>query len=125
IRGESEVPILILTAKDAESAKVAGLELGADDDVTKPFAMRELMSRLRALVRRAGMGARTESAELLRGGAVELDVARHEARVRGEEVPLPPKGFGLFEAFLRSKGRLLSREFNVEAVCAPDCYGIS
>jgi len=123
IRGESDVPNLILTAKDAESDKVAGLELGADDYVTKPFSMRELMSRLRALVRRAGMGARTESAELLRGGPVELDVARHEARVRGEEVPLPPKEFELLEAFLRRKGRLLTREFLIEEVWGPDYYG--
>src|SRR2546421_803518 len=123
IRGESDVPILILTAKDAESDKVAGLELGADDYVTKPFSMRELMSRLRALVRRAGMGVRTESTELLRGGPVELDVARHEARVRGEEVPLPPKEFELLEAFLRRKGRLLTREFLIEEVWGADYYG--
>ena len=123
VRGESSVPILVLTAKDAESDKVAGLELGADDYVTKPFSTRELVSRVRALLRRAGMVAQTEADEMLRGGPVEIDVARHEARVRGSSVQLPPKEFELLEAFLRRKGRLLTREFLIEEVWGADYYG--
>ena len=123
VRGESSVPILVLTAKDAESDKVAGLELGADDYVTKPFSTRELVSRVRALLRRAGMSAQSEADETLRGGPVEIDVARHETRVRGEDVALPPKEFELLEAFLRRKGRLLTREFLIEEVWGSDYYG--
>src|SRR2546421_10336348 len=123
VRGESSVPILILTAKDAESDKVAGLELGADDYVTKPFSTRELVSRVRALLRRAGMATQTEADEMLRGGPIEIDVARHETRVRGSAVQLPPKEFELLEAFLRRKGRLLTREFLIEEVWGSDYYG--
>ncbi|GIU98313.1 MAG: DNA-binding response regulator [Actinomycetota bacterium] len=107
IRGESEVPIIILTAKDAEADKVAGLELGADDYVTKPFSVRELVSRVRALLRRSRIGSPGEE-EVLRGGPVELDVARHEVRVGGEPVGFPPKEFELLETLLRRKGRLLT-----------------
>jgi two-component system response regulator RegX3 len=121
IRSESTVPIVILTAKDAESDKVAGLEIGADDYVTKPFSTRELLSRVRALLRRAGMDAHAEAEEMLRGGRVELDVARHEARVGGES--MPPKEFELLEALLRRKGRLLTREFLIEEVWGSDYYG--
>jgi two-component system, OmpR family, response regulator RegX3 len=123
IRSESSVPIVIVTAKDAESDKVAGLELGADDYVTKPFSMRELVSRVRALLRRAGMASQPEPVEVLRGGPVELDVGRHETRVRGEQIPLPPKEFELLEAFLRRKGRLLTRDFLIEEVWGADYYG--
>jgi len=123
VRGESSVPIVIVTAKDAEADKVAGLELGADDYVTKPFSMRELVSRIRALLRRAGMSAQPEPVEVLRGGSVELDVGRHEAQVGGEPMALPPKEFELLEAFLRRKGRLLTREFLIEEVWGSDYYG--
>ena len=123
VRGESSVPIVIVTAKDAEADKVAGLELGADDYVTKPFSMRELISRVRALLRRAGMAAQPEPLEVLRGGSVELDVGKHEARVAGEPMSLPPKEFELLEAFLRRKGRLLTREFLIEEVWGSDYYG--
>jgi two-component system, OmpR family, response regulator RegX3 len=123
VRGESSVPIVILTAKDGEADKVAGLELGADDYVTKPFSMRELVSRVRALLRRAGMAAQPEPVEVLRGGPVELDVGTHEARVGGEPTSLPPKEFELLEAFLRRKGRLLTRDFLIEEVWGADYYG--
>ena len=123
VRGESSVPIVILTAKDGEADKVAGLELGADDYVTKPFSMRELVSRVRALLRRAGMAAQPEPVEVLRGGPVELDVGKHEARVGGEPMALPPKEFELLEAFLRRKGRLLTRDFLIEEVWGADYYG--
>ncbi len=123
IRARSAVPIVILTAKDAEADKVAGLELGADDYVTKPFSMRELVSRVRAHLRRAGMLAPAAAEEVLRGGPVEMDVARHEVRVRGEPVALPPKEFQLLEAFLRRRGRLLTRTFLIEEVWGPDYVG--
>src|SRR2546427_10405239 len=100
IRAESPVPIVILTAKDAEADKVAGLELGADDYVTKPFSMRELVSRLRAHLRRAGMVTEPPEIEVLTGGPVELDIARHEARVNGDSVGLTPKEVELLETFL-------------------------
>jgi two-component system response regulator RegX3 len=123
IRRESTVPIIILTAKDSEADKVAGLELGADDYVTKPFSMRELVSRVRANLRRSGMAGPDPDRDVLRGGPVELDVTRHEARVRGEPVPLPPKEFDLLEAFLRRPGRLLTRHFLIDEVWGADYFG--
>jgi two-component system response regulator RegX3 len=123
IRQESTIPILILTAKDGEADKVAGLELGADDYVTKPFSMRELISRVRAHLRRAGMSAEVAPVELLRAGPIELDLARHEARVRGEEVRLTPKEFELLEVFLERKGRLLTRDFLITEVWGPNYFG--
>jgi two-component system, OmpR family, response regulator RegX3 len=124
IRAESAVPVIIVTAKDAEADRVAGLELGADDYVTKPFSVRELVSRVRANLRRTRMGGGLEDREeILRGGPVELDVARHEARVRGQPVALPPKEFELLEAFLRRRGRLLTRDFLIDAVWGSDYFG--
>jgi two-component system response regulator RegX3 len=121
---ESLVPVIIVTAKDTEADTVAGLELGADDYVTKPFSMRELISRVRANLRRARAGGpEAEPDEVLRGGPVELDVARHEARVRGEPVGLPPKEFELLEAFLRRRGRLLTRDFLIDEVWGSDYFG--
>jgi two-component system response regulator RegX3 len=124
IRGESAVPIVILTAKDAESDVVAGLELGADDYVTKPFSMRELISRVRANLRRTGEpAAQPATVDVLEGGPVELDVARHEARVRGESVAFTPKEFELMETFLRRKGRLLTRDYLIDEVWGPEYFG--
>jgi two-component system response regulator RegX3 len=110
IRQESTVPILILTARDREADRVAGLECGADDYVTKPFSMRELISRVRAQLRRAGMGAAREPEGLLMGGRVEMDIERHEVRVDGQSIDLPPKEFALLETLLRRRGRLVTRE---------------
>ena len=123
IRAESTVPIIMLTAKDSEADKVSGLEIGADDYVTKPFSMRELLSRVRALLRRAGMGAEPPPVEVLRGGPVELDVGRHEVRVRGDLVPFPPKEFELLETLLARKGRLLTRDFLISEVWGADYFG--
>jgi two-component system, OmpR family, response regulator RegX3 len=123
IRTESTVPILMLTAKDSEADKVAGLEIGADDYVTKPFSMRELISRIRALLRRAGLGQELKPEEILRGGPVELDVARHEVRVRGELTPFPPKEFELLETFLARKQRLLTRDFLISEIWGVDYFG--
>jgi two-component system response regulator RegX3 len=125
IRAESEVPIIIVTAKDSEADKVAGLELGADDYVTKPFSVRELVSRVRANLRRARSAADGPPArgDVLAGGGVQMDVARHEVVVRGEPVPFPPKEFELLEAFLRRKGRLLLRDYLIGEVWGPDYFG--
>jgi two-component system response regulator RegX3 len=134
IRQESTVPIVILTAKSGEADKVAGLELGADDYMTKPFSMRELVSRVRAQLRRAEMngGGRApdpipravqERLEVLRGGPVELDTARHEARVAGELVKLTPREFGLLALFLRRRGRLLTRDFLISELWGEDYFG--
>jgi len=123
IRAESDVPIIMVTAKDSEADKVTGLELGADDYVTKPFSMRELVSRVRANLRRTRPAAAEPADEVLAGGPVRMDVARHEVVVRGEPVSLPPKEFELLEAFLRRKGRLLTRDFLIEDVWGPDYFG--
>jgi two-component system response regulator RegX3 len=123
IRAESDVPIIMVTAKDSEADKVAGLELGADDYVTKPFSVRELVSRVRALLRRTRMRPDEVQAEVLTGGPVEMDVVRHEVLVGGEAAPFPPKEFELLETFLRRKGRLLTREFLIDEVWGSDYFG--
>jgi two-component system response regulator RegX3 len=123
IRAESDVPIIIVTAKDAEADKVTGLELGADDYVTKPFSVRELISRVRANLRRSRMRAEAVTDDVLEGAGVEMDVVRHEVLVHGEAVAFPPKEFELLEAFLRRKGRLLTRDFLIEEVWGHDYFG--
>ena len=123
IRAESEVPIIMVTAKDSEADKVTELELGADDYVTKPFSVRELISRVRANLRRSAMRAPLSLDDVVTGGTVEMDVARHEVRVQGEVVGFPPKEFELLETFLRRKGRLLTRDFLIEEVWGHDYYG--
>jgi len=122
IRSESDVPIIMVTAKDSEADKVAGLELGADDYVTKPFSVRELLSRVRALLRRTRV-RESFAEDVLVGGTVAMDVVRHEVLVEGEATSFPPKEFELLETFLRRKGRLLTREFLIEEVWGPDYYG--
>lgn len=124
MRAESDVPIIMVTAKDSEADKVTGLELGADDYVTKPFSMRELVSRVRANLRRTKPQAVAEPVdEVISGGPVRMDVGRHEVSVRGESVALPPKEFELLETFLRRRGRLLTREFLIDEVWGPDYFG--
>src|ERR687892_452362 len=123
IREESTVPIIMLTAKDAEADKVAGLELGADDYVTKPFSMRELVSRVRAQLRRAGMAMPDGNNEVLTAGPVVLDPERHEVRVRGDLVSLPPKEFSLLHLLLARKGRLVTRHFMLDEIWGPDYFG--
>ncbi len=123
IRAESDVPIIMVTAKDSEADKVTGLELGADDYVTKPFSVRELVSRVRANLRRVRPHAVAPAEEILNGGSIKLDVGRHEVSIGGEGVSFPPKEFELLEAFLRRKGRLLTRDFLIEEVWGPDYFG--
>jgi two-component system, OmpR family, response regulator RegX3 len=125
IRAESQVPIVILTAKDSEADKVAGLELGADDYVTKPFSMRELVSRVRAHLRRVEMSTppRAPIPGKLAGGPVEMDPERHEVLVRSAPVSLTPKEFELLELLLTRKGRLLTRQYLIDEVWGPDYVG--
>ena len=123
IRDESDVPIIMVTAKDSEADKVTGLELGADDYVTKPFSVRELVSRVRAHLRRAKMRVPDVTEDVVTGGPVALDVARHEVVVRGESISFPPKEFELLETLLRRKGRLLTREFLIEEIWGADYVG--
>jgi two-component system response regulator RegX3 len=124
IRAESDVPIIMVTAKDSEADKVTGLELGADDYVTKPVSIRELVSRVRANLRRTRPVPFVEvTEEVLSGGPVQMDVPRHEVIVRGELTAFPPKEFELLETFLRRKGRLLTRDFLISEVWGADYFG--
>lgn len=124
IRSTSDVPIIMLTARDSEADTVAGLELGADDYVTKPFSMRELMARVRAQIRRSHRSGTLASAnEVLRAGPIELDIDAHEARVDGHQVPLRPKEFDLLESLMRRRGRLATRESLIDEVWGPSYFG--
>ncbi len=124
IRASSDVPIIVVTAKDSEADKVVGLELGADDYVTKPFSMRELIARVRAHLRRAHRaGTFGDTNEILRAGPFELDIDAHEVRRNGEPVPLRPKEFDLLESLMRRVGRVASRETLIDEVWGPSYYG--
>lgn len=122
IRGKSTVPIIMLTAKDGEVDKVVGLELGADDYVTKPFSSRELLARVRAVLRRHG-----EQDELLpptiEAGSVRIDIERHVVSVRGEHVTMPLKEFDLLEFLVRNSGRVLTRNQHIDRVWGADYVG--
>ena len=123
IRSASEAPVVVVTAKDAEADVVAGLELGADDYVTKPFSMRELVSRVRAALRRAYGPPRDPDTLVLEGGPVTMDIDRHEVRVDGELVGFRPKEFELLESLLVRKGRLAARRTLLEEVWGMPFYG--
>jgi two-component system response regulator RegX3 len=124
VRTFSDVPIIMLTAKDSEADKVAGLELGADDYVTKPFSMRELVARVRAHLRRASRpGTLTDVNEILVGGPIELDIDAHTARVGGKDVDLRPKEFELLESLMRRKNRLATRPMLIDEVWGPSYFG--
>lgn len=123
LRATSSVPIIMLTAKDDEVDKVVGLELGADDYVTKPFSMRELTARLRAVLRRGHEREPSEPGEPLEAHEVRVDPERYEVHVRGEPVELPPKEFALLELLLRNAGRVLTREVLIDRVWGSDYVG--
>jgi two-component system response regulator RegX3 len=125
IRTRSQVPIIMVTARNAEIDAVVGLEVGADDYVTKPFRLRELVARVRASLRR-GRGDDPGVAlagEVLEIGDVRLDTARHEVAVRGERVALPLKEFELLELLLANAGRVLTRDTLIDRVWGPNYYG--
>jgi len=108
LRERSNVPVIMLTAKDSEIDKVVGLELGADDYVTKPFSSRELVARMRAVLRRRGEPDEAGAA-VMESGPVRMDVDRHVVTVRGEQAQLPLKEFELLALFARERGRIVSR----------------
>ncbi|MGY5884050.1 winged helix-turn-helix domain-containing protein [Modestobacter lacusdianchii] len=122
LRAKSSVPIIMLTAKDAEIDKVVGLELGADDYVTKPYSARELVARIRAVLRR-GTEAEPSAEAALAAGPVRLDVDRHVVAVDGEPISLPLKEFDLLELLLRNAGRVLTRGQLIDRVWGADYVG--
>ena len=125
IRATSRTPIIMVTAKNAEIDAVVGLEVGADDYVTKPFRLRELIARVRAALRRVpveDLGA-TDRLDLLEVGDVRLDAARHEVFVRGEQVALPLKEFDLLELLLANAGRVLTRDVLIDRIWGPNYFG--
>ncbi len=121
LRKESSVPILMLTARSDEPDRVVGLDLGADDYITKPFSMREVLARVRAALRRSQ--AATAVTETLQVGDLEMDLARHEVRAGDQRIPLPPRQFDLLRAFLSSSGRVLTREVLLQQVWGYDFGG--
>ncbi len=124
IRRIGNVPIVMVTAKDAEADKVLGLELGADDYITKPFSMRELIARVRAVLRRIGVTPEPEDhATAVAAGPVAMDTERHEVRVKGDVIDMPPKEFAVLEVLLRRAGKLVTREALIAQVWGEDYYG--
>ncbi len=127
LRSTSDVPIIMVTAKDGEIDKVVGLELGADDYVTKPYSSRELLARIRAVLRRGESAVRAadeaEDGDVLALGPVEMDVERHVVRVRGERVAFPLKEFELLELLLRNPGRVLTRGQLIDRIWGSDYVG--
>ncbi|GAB3406850.1 response regulator [Flindersiella endophytica] len=122
LRRRSNVPVIMVTAKDGEIDKVVGLELGADDYVTKPFSPRELVARIRAVMRRGHEVVEVAEA-VLEGGPVRMDVERHVVSVGGGDVRLPLKEFELLEMFLRNAGRVLTRGQLIDRVWGADYVG--
>lgn len=122
IRTRSSVPIIMLTAKDSEVDIVVGLELGADDYVTKPYSSSELLARMRAVLRRRGELA-ADVDDVLTAGDVTMDVERHSITVRGEPITLPLKEYELLEVLMRNAGRVLTRGQLMDRVWGPDYVG--
>ena len=125
LRARSAVPVIMVTARDSEIDKVVGLELGADDYITKPYSARELIARIRAVLRRGGEvdGDATLGPSVLEAGPVRMDVERHTVTVAGREVGLPLKEFDLLEYLLRNVGRVLTRGQLIDRVWGADYVG--
>ena len=124
LRRESDVPILMLTALGEEVDKVVGLELGADDYVTKPFSMRELLARVRAILRRPRNAAGPASPEeVLRSGNLEIDLAAHIVRLDGEAIPMRPREFALLALLVKNPRRVYTRNQVLEALWGHDYIG--
>ena len=123
LRATSTVPIIMLTAKDSEVDIVVGLELGADDYVTKPYSARELLARMRAVLRRFAQLNADLDDRVLSGGRVTLDIDRHMVRVDGAEISMPLKEFELLEVLMRNAGRVLTRGQLIDRVWGTDYFG--
>jgi len=125
IRARSQVPIIMVTAKGEEIDAVVGLEVGADDYVTKPYRLRELISRMRSLLRRARWTAESDTfrGEVIEVGDVAVDPERHEVFVRGQPIELPLKEFDLLELLLTNAGRVLTRDALIDQVWGSDYVG--
>ncbi|EFK55093.1 response regulator transcription factor [Corynebacterium genitalium ATCC 33030] len=128
LRATSDVPIIMVTARDTEIDKVVGLELGADDYVTKPYSTRELIARIRAVLRRRSdvadpPGEEESSENILEGGRVRLDVERHTVYVDDQPVPMPLKEFDLLEYLMRNAGRVLTRGQLIDRIWGSDYVG--
>jgi two-component system response regulator RegX3 len=125
IRTSSNIPIIMLTAKDSEVDKVVGLELGADDYVTKPYSARELVARIKAVLRRGVIdeSPSSEGVGILNVGGIRMDIERHQVTVKDELIPLPLKEFELLEFLMRNSGRVLTRGQLIDRVWGGDYYG--
>ena len=123
IRAKSQVPIIMLTAKDTEVDKVVGLELGADDYIVKPYSKAELVARIKAVLRRLSSEPTTEVSGLLAAGPISIDIDRHLVMINGASASLPLKEFELLEFLLRNKGRVLTRTQLIDRVWGSDYFG--
>ncbi len=126
LRLTSSVPVIMVTARDSEIDKVVGLELGADDYVTKPYSSRELIARIRAVLRRGAeqdTGLDDIEEQVLEGGRVRMDVERHTVTVAGEQISMPLKEFDLLEYLLRNSGRVLTRGQLIDRIWGSDYVG--
>ncbi|SDG81295.1 MULTISPECIES: response regulator transcription factor [unclassified Microbacterium] len=123
IRSTSKVPIIMLTAKDSEVDIVVGLELGADDYITKPYSSRELLARMRAVLRRSESDDLDVDDRVIEGGRVTLDIDRHTVSVAGKEISMPLKEFELLELLMRNAGRVLTRGQLIDRVWGSDYFG--
>jgi DNA-binding response OmpR family regulator len=120
VRQESKTPVMMLTARKEEVDRVLGLELGADDYVTKPFSVREVSARVKAILRRVGDRTQAPSAPVLRAGELEVDVERYETRVKGKAVTLTSKEFEFLKCLIQAGGRALSRDQLLEKIWGYD-----
>jgi two-component system response regulator RegX3 len=123
IRAESKTPIILLTARDAELDKVLGLEVGADDYVTKPFSLRELSARVRAVLRRIDPASASSEKNIINFGAVQIDLAGHRVTRAGEALPLKPRAFQLLAFLLEHRGQVFTREQLLARVWGTDYPG--
>jgi len=121
-RRRRDVPVIMLTARTQETDRVAGLEMGADDYVAKPFSMRELVARVRTVLRRSARGEEDDTAELLTAGGIRVDLGSHEVTVRGREANLSPKEFDLLAYLMQHAGRVRSRDDIIAAVWGDEEY---
>ena len=123
IRAKSNVPIIMLTAKDTEVDKVVGLELGADDYIVKPYSKAELVARIKAVLRRGAGEHSTGDGGVITAGPVTIDVDRHAVSIAGESISLPLKEFELLEFLVRNSGRVLTRTQLIDRVWGSDYFG--